>query len=202
MGRETGDVLHLLRTRTAAEHESVERSLDLLDPALDRSRLVDVLTRLHGFWLAAEDGLDGWAMTHPREAEEVRWSRRRRARLYADDLAALGTPSRPPRPRLPPVDGTDEALGRLYVLEGSTLGGTFIDRHLATMPGLTGARLRAFSPYGPETAAMWHAFRRTTRARIAGGGHAAVVVGSARETFQALAAWCEPVARTDATIRG
>ena len=58
-------------------------------------------------------------------------------------------------------------MGRLYVLEGSTLGGAFIDRHLATVPELSGLRLRAFSPYGPETGAMWQGFRRA--ARDAGG---------------------------------
>jgi heme oxygenase len=37
---------------------------------------------------------------------------------------------------------------------------------------------------------MWHAFRRTTRERVASGGNAAVVVAAARHTFGALAAWC------------
>jgi heme oxygenase len=199
-GRAAGtDVLRVLRTGTAAEHEAVERGLDLLDPSLDRPRLVEVLGRLHGFWLAAEEGLDAWALAHPRDAECVTWSRRRRARSYAGDLDALGAPARSPRPHLAPVAGTDQALGRMYVLEGSTLGGTLIDRHLATLPGLAGVRLRAFSPYGSETGAMWHAFRRAIRARVAGGGDTTAVVDSARATFQALAAWCEPVARAGTT---
>ena len=71
---------------------------------------------------------------------------------------------------LDPVTGTDAALGRLYVLEGSTLGGVFIDRHLAALPRLAGLpRLHAFSPYGAETGAMWAAFRRQTRARVDAG---------------------------------
>src|SRR3954464_11544706 len=53
------DVLRLLRTGTAAEHEAVERSLDLLDPGLDRLRLVEVLGRLHGFWRGAGAGPAG-----------------------------------------------------------------------------------------------------------------------------------------------
>jgi heme oxygenase len=47
-------------------------------------------------------------------------------------------------------------------LEGSTLGGTFIDRHRTGLPELGDIRLRAFSPYGAESGAMWHAFRRAT----------------------------------------
>ena len=50
-----------LRTGTATEHQQLEDSLDLLDPALDATRLGHVLDRMHGFWVAAEAGLDDWA---------------------------------------------------------------------------------------------------------------------------------------------
>ena len=190
------DVLHLLRTGTAAEHRAVEDTLDLLDPDLDRARLAQVLELLHGFWVAAESGLDAWAARLPADAAALDWSRRRRAGLFAADLAALGAPVPAVAPLLPPLDGTDEALGRLYVLEGSTLGGTFIDRHLAALPGLADVRIRAFSPYGAETGLMWAAFRRAARAHVAAGGDSDRVLTSARGTFAALAGWCAPVART------
>jgi heme oxygenase len=189
---EQRDVLHLLRTATAAEHESVERTLDLLDPGLDRPRLTGVLTRMHGFWRAAEAGLDGWATRFPSDAETVAWRARRRAGLFAADLETLGAPPAGAEPELVPVTDTDAALGRLYVLEGSTLGGTFIDRHLTGLPGLDGVRLRAFSPYGRETGAMWHAFRRVTRDRVARGGSPDAMLESASGTFRALAQWCRP----------
>ena len=188
------DVLHLLRTGTAAEHAAVERTLDLLDPGLDRARLTGVLTRLHAFWRAAEDGLDDWADRFPADAAAVTWDDRRRAALFAADLGALDASPSEHEPPLAPVDGTDEALGRLYVLEGSTLGGTFIDRHLAGLPQLSGVRLRAFSPYGEETGAMWHAFRRATRAQVARGGDPRVMLTAATGTFRALAEWCGPSA--------
>lgn len=188
------DVLHLLRTGTAAEHERLERSLDLLDPELDRLRLTTVLTRMHGFWRSAEDGLDDWARRFPADAAAVTWDARRRAALFAGDLDALDAAPSDHAPGLAPVAGTDEALGRLYVLEGSTLGGTFIDRHLAGLPQLSGVRLRAFSPYGGETGAMWHAFREVTRARVARGGDPDVMLAAATGTFRALARWCAPSA--------
>jgi heme oxygenase (biliverdin-IX-beta and delta-forming) len=189
-----GDVLRRLRSATAAEHERVEETLGLMDPLLTRDRLATVLELMHGFWLAAEAGLDGWAAREPADADALRWDRRRRGSLFAADLATLGSPgAAPERPALPAVADTDEALGRLYVLEGSTLGGTFIDRHLATLPDLSGGvRLQAFSPYGTETGAMWHAFRRATRAHVDGGGDAGAVVEAARTTFTVLADWCRP----------
>jgi heme oxygenase len=192
-----GDVLRDLRTATAVEHERVEDALGLMDPSLDRDRLVEVLGLLHAFWRAAEAGLDDWAARSPADAAVLRWDRRRRAGLYAADLAALGGSSADgDLPGLPGVADTDAALGRLYVMEGSTLGGTFIDRHLATLPGLAGGpRLRCFSPYGADTGAMWAAFRRATRAHVAGPGDAGRVVAAARETFAVLADWCTPAAQ-------
>jgi heme oxygenase (biliverdin-IX-beta and delta-forming) len=187
--RDGADVLRTLRTATAREHEQVETALDLMSPELDRDRLAGVLTRLHAFWRAAEAGLDAWAEREPADAAALDWVRRRRSALFAADLAALGAETTDDRPELPAVVSTDEALGRMYVLEGSTLGGTFIDRHLAALPGL-GVRVRAFSPYGTETGAMWHAFRRFTRERAEDADR---VVGAASATFRALAAWCEPV---------
>jgi heme oxygenase len=184
------DVLHLLRTGTAAEHEDVERTLDLLDPALTRDRLAAVLDLLHGFWCAAESGLDAWALDHPADAGHLDWPRRRRAALFADDVRRLGAVPSGRVPRLPPVGGTDAALGRMYVLEGATLGGVLIDRHLAVLPALAGIRVRAFSPYGSETGAMWAGFRRFTRARTTGSGDAGTVLASARSTFAGLAGWC------------
>ena len=188
------DVLLMLRTGTADEHEDVENTLALMDPALGRDRLAEVLGRMHGFWLAAEAGLDRWAAASPADAGAVDWPRRRRAELFAADVRTLGATPTADGPPLPAVPDTDRALGRLYVLEGSTLGGTFIDRHLASLPSLADVRIRAFSPYGGETGAMWAAFRRVTRERVAAGGDAEAMVDSARETFRALAAWCGPVA--------
>ena len=189
-GRDTDDVLRLLRTGTAAEHEDVERTLDLLDPSLTPHRLAQVLDAMHGFWRAAEAGLDDWAARWPADAEAVDWPRRRRASLFATDLRELGASASEAAPMLPSVPGTDEALGRMYVLEGSTLGGVFIDRHLAALPALAGVSVRSFSPYGTETGAMWAAFRRTTRARVSAGGDADAVLASARTTFAGLADWC------------
>ena len=195
MSRGADDVLTALRSATATEHERLEKALDLLDPALTRGRLTRVLQLLHGFWLAAEAGLDAWAAREPADAARLAWPRRRRTGLFAADLAGLGAdPGRSAVPDLPAVAGTDDAIGRLYVLEGSTLGGTFIDRHLTGLPALAGVRVRAFSPYGRETGAMWHAYRRAARGRVAAGGDAGRMVAAAEHTFAALAGWCDAAA--------
>ena len=199
------DVLRRLRSETAAEHRAVEDTLDLLSADLTRDRLVDVLARMHGFWQAAEAGLDDWSANEPADAAGIGWERRRRSHLFADDLAALGAGPADVVPELPDVPDTDAALGRLYVLEGSSLGGVFIDRHLAGLPQLAATeRLTSFSPYGEQTGAMWRAFRTVTRARVADGGDAGRLVGAARQTFGALACWCgaSPVAQRRVSSAG
>ncbi|SFE91955.1 Heme oxygenase [Blastococcus tunisiensis] len=195
-------MLRRLRTGTAEQHEDVERTLDLLDPDLQRGRLTTVLARMHGFWVAAEEGLDRWAGRFPDDAAAADWPRRRRAGLFAADLVALGGTPAGAGPQLPDVGSTDTALGRLYVLEGSTLGGVVIDRHLASLPRLADVRIRAFSPYGGDTGAMWAAFRRVTRARVDAGGDEGAVVDSARATFRALADWCRPASPSATTGEG
>jgi heme oxygenase len=122
-------------------------------------------------------------------ADRLLWPARRRADLYAGDLRALGSLPGEAAPLLPAVRDTDDALGRMYVLEGSTLGGTFIDRHLAGLPDLSGVRLRAFSPYGDRTGAMWAAYRRATREHVASGGDPDRLVDAACDTFAALGEW-------------
>lgn len=188
------DVMLALRTGTAVEHRQLEDALDLLDPRLDAARLGHVLARMHGFWVAAEAGLDAWAVTDPDTATALDWPSRRRAHVFAGDLVALGRVPGTGAPVLDPVADTATALGRLYVLEGSTLGGPFIDAHLATLPASARAgALRSFSPYGTRTGAMWAAFRRVARDRVTTRGEADTAVTAARRTFHGLATWCADV---------
>jgi heme oxygenase len=189
------DVMRALRTATATEHQQLEDTLDLMDDGLTVPRLAAVLQRMHAFWVAAETGLDAWAADHPAVADGLDWSARRRAHLFAADLTALdAVPTTDPLPAVPAPASTDEALGAMYVLEGSTLGGQFIDRHLAALPALAGVgTVRAFSPYGEATGARWAAFRRATREHVTRGGNADAVVGAARRTFVLMAQWCADV---------
>lgn len=84
-------------------------------------------------------------------------ARQRTTRLN-DDLRALGA-AVPEQADLPPVNfGSEgEALGFLYVLEGSSLGGRVILKALAA-GGATAEGLSFLDPYGPETGARWRSF--------------------------------------------
>ena len=67
----------------------------------------------------------------------------------------------PPRLQLDvlPLNNAAKALGCLYVLEGATLGGVLIARHVRASLGFDGDAGSAFYlGYGPRTGAMWRGF--------------------------------------------
>ena len=81
---------------------------------------------------------------------------RSRANGIAQDLTILGQRTSPPaRPAAPTSAG--EALGWVYVAEGSMLGGRIIRRRLAA-EGRDLDGLGFLDPYGEETGARWRAF--------------------------------------------
>lgn len=60
--------------------------------------------------------------------------------------------------RIPPISSSYQALGALYVLEGSTMGGPIIARMVRQQTGLTRG-LSYFESYGDERKKKWNRFR-------------------------------------------
>jgi heme oxygenase len=89
------------------------------------------------------------------------YAQRRKLPWLIEDLRALGdTPANLKCKRVfaIPADAA-ELIGTLYAIEGSTLGGQVISRHLAANLGLTPERgARFFSGYGADTESRWAAF--------------------------------------------
>lgn len=74
-------------------------------------------------------------------------------------------------------------LGVLYVLEGSTLGGAFLRRHLGLAYGLDDDGLRYYSPYGTHPKPHWVAFSARMNAAVTDDGDASRIIAAADETF-------------------
>lgn len=174
-----------LKEATRERHGEVEARMPVLDPGLPLPGYARLLRQLQ-------------AVVEPLEAQlrerglpaAFALDRRLKAPLLARDLAALPAAPRlsPSRVRLP---GLPEALGALYVLEGSTLGGRVIGRHLRGR-GLTPERGGAyFHAYGPDTGAMWRSFGE---AMNGWEGDPERVIAGANLTFGAFAEALRPVA--------
>jgi heme oxygenase len=186
------DILAALRRRTRREHDAIERSIALMRDDLTVGVYTRTIERFYGFWLPMEAQLR--ATLGLRECG-FNLIEREKAGLLALDLRALsaGDPaSLPLCADLPDVSDVASALGCLYVIEGATLGGQVIKRHLRARLNVTpesGGRF--FHGYGAETGSMWQAFCSEL------GAHARTLeshgrtIDAAIATFRSLRQWLE-----------
>ena len=183
-------VLGRLRSETQGEHAAIEQTLDLMREQFSIDDYRGILERFFGFYRPVE-----WQFaraTVPAEVEALLTLRPREPLLRAD-LVALGgrePDSLPLCLDLPPLRTAAQCLGCLYVMEGATLGGQVLSRHLERTLGLTpdnGARF--FCGDGPRTGEMWKAFRTAFTGFVTPEAQDEVVA-SAIASFRALRAWC------------
>jgi heme oxygenase len=164
MSNPPGTLRDELREKTAHLHRQTEIALDLMCPTVSLEKYLSVLQLLHAVYSVIEPGIvshAGWT------GLGLDMRARRKLPLLEADLAfiegKIGTKSPPlatelewPRPLL---DSFPAVLGAAYVVEGSTLGGTIIDRHLSQVLGLDGGPgMRFFHGYGDETGTRWKDF--------------------------------------------
>jgi heme oxygenase len=179
-----------LKTETAAAHDRLDARLDLL---ASRDRYAAALTRFWGFYAGAEPLLDRWHA----EAGLLDWPERRKLEALRADLLALGhTPAEIealPVRRFAGPPGVGTGLGWLYVLEGATLGGAVIARHLRKQQTVPPTAMRFHTLYGRQLGARWRAFHAAL-ARWVGDDavRSDVVVAGALSTFAAFEEWCLP----------
>ena len=182
-----GDLLAQLRAGTRAAHDNVEATLGLLDPTLSMVHYGVILAQFRSVYAPLEAQLAAFDWTdHGFDLE----SRRKLPAIDAD-LCALGwsKPGLIPSVSFAPdlERNRARAVGCLYVLEGATLGGQIISRHLRATLGVTpGTGGTFFHGYCERTGLMWTSFRDAL-ARLAGRGlNADLAVATARQTFEAL----------------
>jgi heme oxygenase len=186
----TAPIQNRLKVETAELHQQVEERFRILDPALTRLGYVLKLERLLGLHQPLETRIEQW-----RDRLAIDWEARRKAHLLQADLEFLGiTPAEiaqlPWCTELPELSDLGAALGCLYVLEGSTLGGRMIAKHLAQHLGVVpGQGASFFSPYGEALMPRWRSFQQ----RLVELANSATledrIVDSARATFNSFGHW-------------
>lgn len=182
-----------LREKTASLHVQTENALDLMGQSVTLERYLAVLTVLHSVYAKLE----------PAVIDHAGWNElgldmgaRRKLPLLETDLAfiegqlALRTSARfahSSEPAAPPLESFAAALGAAYVIEGSTLGGAFIHRHLSTLFRLDGGHgTRFFNCYGTETGSRWKQFLAALeRAPLDAEGRQRALAGAV-QTFELL----------------
>ncbi len=182
-------LLHRLKHDTEDQHEALEREVDLSWYLGDVARYRLLLRLFYGFHRGWEEQLLAQA---PADVQ-LFYLDRRKTPLLESDLRLLGESEQELREvhpcRFDSLAGRARALGSMYVIEGSTLGGQVIARIIEAELGFRqGAGYSFFRGYGAETATMWRAFQDfLTRAAL--GAPEEEVVAAARQTYAVLQAW-------------
>ncbi|SEG20253.1 Heme oxygenase [Bryocella elongata] len=158
--------LEHLRERTRPQHNATESQMPITADGLTLAEYTGYLRGLY----AALAPWESFALTHHPAALETLVASRRRAFLLEKDLSAFGiaVPAvgafhSAAIPGLDELDGATFAasfLGAMYVVEGSSLGGQYIAKHLETTLGLTPEHGAAyFRGYGDRTGSLWQQFK-------------------------------------------
>ena len=176
-----------LREQTAGEHAATEDTVPLMSPTLTREEYIVLLGRLYRVVSAWDRWVD--ANAPPDLLPLLRG--RRRATLLAQDLRAMGASIPTSDNALSegrmeasdvPSDPRSIFLGRMYVMEGSTLGGQYIARHVEETLGIRpGEGNSYFRGYGDATGERWREFREVLKALP--DTETDTVIASAREMF-------------------
>jgi heme oxygenase len=171
-------------------HEALERGLRITRPDLTLHQYRTDLERFLGFYETWErrvaPWLTGWI---PDESRRFQKTNALRADLEMLGLTSASITALPRYAGSFALSSRLAALGSLYVIEGSTLGGQWISRHVEDRLGLTdGQGYTFFLSYGPEVGEMWSRFVNFLNAQ-ATGENAGEIESGAVETFQKLHAW-------------
>lgn len=195
------DVLSAVKEATRPEHLRAERQLALMGRSLDEREYRSLLEAFLNFYSAAEAQLERALSTEVRT--ELEFSSRLKTPWLEADLKALGSRGDAASPDfshlLPPSASEASALGVMYVMEGATLGGQVISRHLATtLPAGCQKALHFYRGYGEQTGARWKQFQSWVQSRVTTPEAQKHYCESAVRTFRAfndaLASW--PAARS------
>jgi heme oxygenase (biliverdin-IX-beta and delta-forming) len=152
------DPLAGLRSATADRHRRLDARWARMAPALELDGYQRFLVGLARVVAPVETAINGVDATTDLDLD---WPSRRKADLLDEDLATLGA-DRPPPLDAPPLTGPHPAMGALYVLEGSMLGGRVVARTVMDTLGPT-APVRYLRAYGDDAAARWAGYRHAAR---------------------------------------
>lgn len=156
-------VLKALRTATSDIHTKIETEADVERRLRDLDDRPGMTARFHALHTAVEAAIAPWRGAFAEDGYEPD----RRSPLILKGLEALdATPGQgEPAPALPTYG---EAIGWVYVAEGSMLGGRVMRKSMVRddIP-LTG--LEFLDPWGDETGSRWRAFMHAMESACASG---------------------------------
>jgi heme oxygenase len=181
-----------LKHHTAGPHAALEAIvLPRLQSICTIQDYISLLQSFYGFFKPVEKLIE----MHVDEAVLPDIKSRRKAALLLQDLTFSNahTSAIPLATQLPQVANLPAALGVLYVLEGSTLGGRSITKLLLKNEALClqPGQVRFFNGYGADTGPMWMAFLETLNKYGEDEAAQEQMIVAANETFSYFKNWLQ-----------
>lgn len=145
-----------LKTETLAEHHKVEALFPVMKSGFSKAQYETLLVKMLFFYRGYEASMEEWAhLAIPRFHQRISRSLNINA-----DLVSLAHCSREQSNITKfSFENSAEVLGAMYVMEGSTLGGLLIAKHLKKNLKLSDGQVNFYQSYGKDTGPMWVEFK-------------------------------------------
>ncbi len=186
-------ILENIKNRTLENHQRLEQSsllMPITQGTITKENYIRILKIFYGFFspleqaIAKQKGIETYLPDH---------ASRRKSELLLNDLRYLTQSEETPVCKdLPTINSLGDALGCLYVMEGSTLGGRIVSKVLKEKLDIdqsNGATF--FNGYGPETGSKWKKFQEALVAYSTDTTKEDAVIDAADTTFLKFREWVE-----------
>ena len=177
----------VVKKETKTHHQSVEKVL--VKELKDLKSLNDygnLLKRLYQFYVPIENDLQNIIST---EIVEDIQQRKHNHRLLKDIKDIDSSYNENPENKHLEINDLSYALGVMYVIEGSTMGGQIISKMLQKNLDLQNENMTSyFNSYGNESMQMWTLFKNQVTSSSSKISEKQMVEG-AKATFTALENW-------------
>lgn len=182
-----------LKELTQENHLLLERKLVSEMKSIGHIKeYASLLSAFYSFFGGLERGIEKFIGVH----DLPDCAQRRKSSSIAADMGSLGysLPDLASAHELPEIRNKFQALGCLYVIEGSTLGGRMISKMiLPRLPVDAQGAFTFFQGYGDQTMPMWLVFKDTLNDSLTPikRNQESMLIEAANETFLKFSTWLD-----------
>lgn len=148
-----------IKYATTTDHHNAEKhsyGREIMSRTLTKSQYAQLLVANYSYiapWEQQWNNIDGI------DVSTLTLSDREKTSLLEQDLNSLGIdPTTIPLASIEVPTTYAQFMGRMYVIEGSTLGGAVIEKQLKLNPNLEGSSFHFYGGYGPNLMPFWKSF--------------------------------------------
>jgi heme oxygenase len=180
-----------LRSYTQKNHQELEKTLVGKMRSMENiSQYIELLQLFYNYFQGIETQINLYIGKEQLEDH----LQRRKTSMLMNDIVALGgiVNTTIDEEDLPQYANHLQAFGALYVLEGSTLGGSHISKMIRKqLQKHDDTGMSFFNSYGDRTEFMWHKFKAVLDTQAENESEQDVILQAADETFLKFRSWVQ-----------